>query len=70
MNPSAPEHFDAIAERYAASEVHAQVERIRTENRARLAAASATQLTKLGIRVENGEYYIPVRTLIILGRNQ
>ncbi len=24
MNPSAPEHFDAIAERYAASEVHAQ----------------------------------------------
>jgi ubiquinone/menaquinone biosynthesis C-methylase UbiE len=36
--------------------------------RARLAAAPSEQLAELGIRFENGEFYIPVRTLIILGR--
>jgi 2-polyprenyl-3-methyl-5-hydroxy-6-metoxy-1,4-benzoquinol methylase len=36
--------------------------------RARLAAAPGEQLAELGIRVENGEFYIPVRTLIIVGR--
>jgi ubiquinone/menaquinone biosynthesis C-methylase UbiE len=35
---------------------------------ARLAAASGEQLAGLGIRFENGEFHIPVRTLIILGR--
>jgi ubiquinone/menaquinone biosynthesis C-methylase UbiE len=34
----------------------------------RLAAAPAEQLAGLGVRFENGEYYIPVRTLIIAGR--
>ena len=36
--------------------------------RARLAAAPVKQLAELGIRSENGEFYIPVRTLVILGR--
>jgi ubiquinone/menaquinone biosynthesis C-methylase UbiE len=35
--------------------------------RARLAAAPKEQLAGLGIRFENGEFFIPVRTLIILG---
>lgn len=38
--------------------------------RARLKAASAAQLAQLGVRVESAEYYIPVRTLIIFGRNR
>jgi ubiquinone/menaquinone biosynthesis C-methylase UbiE len=36
--------------------------------RARLAAAPPEQLAALGIRYENGEFYQPVRTLLILGR--
>lgn len=36
--------------------------------RARLASAPPDQLAELGIRFENGEFTIPVRTLIILGR--
>jgi SAM-dependent methyltransferase len=36
--------------------------------RARLAAASAEQLAGLGIRFEDGEYYIPVRSLVVVGR--
>jgi SAM-dependent methyltransferase len=39
-----------------------------TQIRARLAAAPREQLAELGIRFENGEFYIPVRTVIILGR--
>jgi hypothetical protein len=39
-----------------------------TQIRARLTATPKEQLTALGIRFENGEFYIPVRTLIILGR--
>jgi hypothetical protein len=35
--------------------------------RERLAAATGEQLAELGIRFENGEFHIPVRTLIILG---
>jgi ubiquinone/menaquinone biosynthesis C-methylase UbiE len=35
--------------------------------RARLAASPPEDLAELGIRNENGEFYIPVRTLIILG---
>jgi len=41
-------------------------EKIRT----RLAAAVPEQLARLGIRIEHGEFYIPVRTLIILGRKR
>lgn len=37
---------------------------------ARLKQASPAQLSKLGIRFVNGEFYIPVRTLIILGRKE
>jgi ubiquinone/menaquinone biosynthesis C-methylase UbiE len=37
---------------------------------ARLRRASTEQLSKLGIHFENGEFYIPVRTLIILGRKE
>ncbi len=36
--------------------------------RARLASAPPEHLARLGIRFENGEFIIPVRTLIILGR--
>ncbi len=36
--------------------------------RALLAAAPKEHLTQLGIRLEEGEYRIPVRTLIIVGR--
>lgn len=36
--------------------------------RARLAAAPKENLAALGIRFENGEFSIPVRTLLILGR--
>jgi ubiquinone/menaquinone biosynthesis C-methylase UbiE len=39
-----------------------------TQIRVRLTAAPREQLAALGIRFENGEFYIPVRTLIILGR--
>lgn len=39
-----------------------------TQIRARLTAARVEQLAALGIRFENGEFYIPVRTLIISGR--
>jgi ubiquinone/menaquinone biosynthesis C-methylase UbiE len=39
-----------------------------TKIRARLVAAPKEQLAQLGIRFENGDFYIPVRTLIILGR--
>jgi len=38
------------------------------EIRARLAAAPKEHLAGLGIRFENGDFIIPVRTLIILGR--
>jgi len=36
--------------------------------RQQLGSAGSEQLSALAIRFENGEYYIPVRTLIILGR--
>jgi ubiquinone/menaquinone biosynthesis C-methylase UbiE len=38
--------------------------------RARLASAPREHLAGLGIRFENGEFTIPVRTLIILGRKR
>jgi hypothetical protein len=39
-----------------------------SKSRVLLAAATKDQLAALKIRLENGEFYIPVRTLIILGR--
>jgi hypothetical protein len=39
-----------------------------TKIRARLAAIPRDQLAELGIRFEKDEFYIPVRTLIFLGR--
>jgi ubiquinone/menaquinone biosynthesis C-methylase UbiE len=49
-------------------EVGSTEKEAQTQIRARLAATSKKQLAELGIRFENGEFYIPVRTLIILGR--
>jgi ubiquinone/menaquinone biosynthesis C-methylase UbiE len=42
----------------------------REKIRATLKQASAERLSQLGIRIENGEFYLPVRTLIILGRKE
>ncbi len=38
--------------------------------RKRLESAPREQLAELGIRIDKGEFYIPVRTLIILGRKR
>jgi len=41
---------------------------VQTQILARLTATPGEQLAALGIRFENEEFYIPVCTLIILGR--
>jgi len=49
-------------------EIGATPQEARKEIQARLARLSREQLAGLGIRPGEGEFYIPVRTLVILGR--
>jgi ubiquinone/menaquinone biosynthesis C-methylase UbiE len=49
-------------------EIGSTVPAAQAKIRARLAAAPQEHLAGLGIRFENGEFRLPIRTLIILGR--